>query len=78
MFELPRIESKHLLAARPDGLFGNNTNAAQKANTNVIQPDTNGRHMHTPPHVSPLETVFSSTVLEIDSLAYFAEAMQTT
>lgn len=77
MFELPGIESKHPLAARPDDLFGNNTNAAQKANTNVIQPGTDGHHMHAPPHVSPLDAMSSSTALEVDSLAYFADAMQT-
>lgn len=71
VFELPGIESKHPLAARPDDLYGNNTKAAQKASTNVIRPGTNGRHMHTPPHVLPFDAMFSSTVLEMDGLAFF-------
>lgn len=76
MFELPRIESKHPLAARSYDLFGNNTNAAQKANANVIQPVSDGRHMQAPPHVLPLGAMSSSTALEVDSVAYFADTMQ--
>lgn len=77
VFELPRIESKHPLAARSYDLFGNNTNAAQKASNNVIQPVTDGRHLQAPPLVLPLDAMFSLTVLEVDSLTYFAVAMKT-